>query len=120
MTKIGCTVDLAADGNEAVERFRSSDYDAIFMDCQMPGMDGFEATAAIRSLEAGSPRTPIIALTANALKGDDERCRAAGMDDYIHKPVSRARLHKVLLRWVEAGVGSGRPEHVETSGEGNR
>jgi len=103
LSKIGCTVDVAANGREAVERFRSSDYDAIFMDCQMPEMDGFEAAAAIRRIEAGSPRTPIIALTAHAMDSDRKKCLEAGCDDYATKPINRAKLIETIhAQWVGA------------------
>jgi CheY-like chemotaxis protein len=89
---------VAADGQEAVEKVPSEPVDVILMDCQMPGMDGFQATAAIRSMEVESDvtPTPIIAVTANALKGDRERCLAAGMDDYLTKPYTSEQLHAVL------------------------
>ncbi len=74
-------------------------YDAVIMDCQMPDMDGFAATAAIRHQEDDGSHTPIIAMTANALRGDRERCLGAGMDDYLTKPASLESLREVLLRW---------------------
>jgi signal transduction histidine kinase/CheY-like chemotaxis protein len=95
---LGLSVIVAADGQEAVEKVPSEPVDVILMDCQMPGMDGFQATAAIRSMEVESDvtPTPIIAVTANALKGDRERCLAAGMDDYLTKPYTSEQLHAVL------------------------
>ncbi len=96
----GCQVVTATDGNRALEAFEKERFDAIFMDCHMPEMDGFEATAAIRAREEGSRRhTPIIALTANAIAGDRERCLRGGMDDYVSKPVSRQAIQIMLERW---------------------
>jgi signal transduction histidine kinase/DNA-binding response OmpR family regulator len=100
LERFGCTVDLAGDGAEAVAMARMGYYDLIFMDCQMPEMDGYEATARIRRHERGSQeRVPIIALTASAMQGDRDRCLEAGMDDYLAKPVSRSQLEKMLRHW---------------------
>ncbi|MBY0437789.1 MAG: response regulator [Burkholderiales bacterium] len=100
----GCRVTAVANGRLAVEAWRSQPFDVVLMDCQMPELDGFGATREIRALEAGaSVRVPIIALTANAMEGDRERCLAAGMDDYLSKPFKRAQLHAVIARWVPAG-----------------
>ncbi len=101
LKKIGCSTDLAGNGQEAVERCRKQHYDLVFMDCQMPGMDGFEATAAIRAEESDSRRTPIVAMTAHAMPSDRERCLAAGMDDYLTKPISVEQLRAVIARWRE-------------------
>ena len=96
-----CRVDVANDGTAALASASSSDYDLIFMDCHMPVMDGFESTRRIRALEgAGRRRTPIVALTADALASDRERCRAAGMDDFITKPVSSTMLAATIERWT--------------------
>jgi CheY-like chemotaxis protein len=90
--------------------FRAGDFDLVLMDCQMPEMDGFEATAAIRTHEAGCPRirgngvaarVPVVALTANAMAGDRERCIAAGMDDYLAKPFTQEQLRAVLQGRLE-------------------
>ncbi len=98
--RLGCTVETASTGREAVERLASERYDLVLMDCQMPDMDGFEATAAIRAREAsGGPRTPIVALTANAIEGDRDRCLAAGMDDYLAKPFRLVDLRRVVACW---------------------
>lgn len=99
LEKLGCTVDTAVDGARAVEMCDSFDYDLVFMDCLMPEMDGYEATAEIRKRKSGT-RLPIVALTANALSGDRDRCVAAGMDDYVSKPVRKEDLEKALLRWL--------------------
>ena len=98
----GCQADVASDGRAGVEAVLASRYDLVLMDCHMPEMDGFEATQAIRNHEAtlGVTRVPIAALTANAVAGDHERCLAAGMDDYLSKPFTRAQLAQLLLRWV--------------------
>jgi signal transduction histidine kinase/CheY-like chemotaxis protein/HPt (histidine-containing phosphotransfer) domain-containing protein len=101
LTHLGLRVSLAADGAEAVERVREQAFDLVLMDCQMPVMDGFEATRRIRAWERAQGHRsalPIIALTANALAGDREACVAAGMSDYLSKPVSGERLAEVLAR----------------------
>ena len=129
LTAAGLQVDIAENGQRAVDAYQQHDYDLILMDVQMPVMDGYEATAAIRGLEAEKssrsldgqvPRhpTPIIAMTANALKGDRDRCLAAGMDDFITKPIKR----KSLLRAVSQWLGNGHNEETccgETGGSGN-
>ncbi len=117
--KLGCRVDLAMNGVEAVDAADKNDYDMIFMDCQMPCMDGYEATEKIRSREIkgkNANRIPIVALTANALNGDREECFAAGMDDYISKPFGRQQISKVLERWLpddqKLFLPKGHPETV--------
>ena len=105
LARLGCTVETASNGREAVERFANGPYDLVLMDCHMPEMDGFEATAAIRAAEAaGGRRTPIVALTANAIEGDRERCLAAGMDDYLAKPIRLADVRQVVERWGGPGA----------------
>ncbi len=99
LERLGYDVDVAASGDEAVAAARRQRYDAILMDGQMPHTDGFEATRIIRALE-GTRHTPIIALTASAMRGDRERCLAAGMDDYVPKPVGPEQLEAVLGRWI--------------------
>ena len=99
LEKQGCRVDVAANGVEALEMLKALPYDLILMDCQMPEMDGFEATAEIRRREKLSGHhVPIIAITANAMQGDRERCLEAGMDSYIAKPIQLEELRKALQR----------------------
>jgi signal transduction histidine kinase/DNA-binding response OmpR family regulator len=99
LQRAGWTVHTVGDGHAAVLQAATGEYDLILMDCEMPEMDGYEATAAIRLAEGGARHTPIIALTATAMQGDRERCLAAGMDDYVSKPIQVARLMAVLDRW---------------------
>jgi PAS domain S-box-containing protein len=101
LERIGCKVELAANGTEALERAAERNYDLILMDCQMPGMDGYETTARIRRWPAPRGRTPIVALTASALAGDRERCLAAGMDGYLTKPILAATLRQTVDYWHE-------------------
>jgi PAS domain S-box-containing protein len=103
LEKMGYRVDVAAEGQAAFEAWQSGRYQLILMDCQMPVMDGYETTRKIREHEAGRKRIPIIALTAHAMKGADNDCRAAGMDDYLSKPIDREQLEKSLQRWLSAG-----------------
>jgi two-component system, sensor histidine kinase and response regulator len=100
LVNLGYSVDVVADGEKAVEAARSASYQAILMDCQMPVLDGYQATSEIRRLEGQAPRTPIIAVTASAMKSDQERCQAAGMDDYLTKPLGLTALDDVMGRWV--------------------
>jgi two-component system, sensor histidine kinase and response regulator len=98
----GWTVMTAENGRQALEILGRETFDIVLMDCQMPEMDGFQATAAIRAAEAGSARrTPIVALTANAIEGDREACLRAGMDDYLPKPISRDVMRAILRRWYD-------------------
>ena len=100
LEKLGCRVDTVANGLEAVQAQGRVGYDLVLMDCQMPEMDGFSAASEIRRAEAGGRRVPIVALTANAMSGDRERCLAAGMDDYVPKPVVADILREALCRWL--------------------
>jgi CheY-like chemotaxis protein len=96
----GFAVDRASDGLEAVARLDHAVHDAIFMDCQMPNLDGYEATARIRAAESGDQHVPIVAMTAHALAGDREKCLRAGMDDYLSKPIRTEDLDPILERWL--------------------
>ena len=92
---LGCHTEVAENGALAIEALKEREFDVVLMDCQMPVLDGFEATRRIRELEKNAEkRTPIIALTANAMQGDRERCLQAGMDDYVPKPRHRARSRR--------------------------
>ncbi len=100
LKKMGCTVSLANNGMEAVEKVKQNPPDFIFMDCEMPKLDGYQATKAIREYEADKDRnTPIVALTAYAMKGDREKCLAAGMDNFLTKPFSQKDLKNMLELW---------------------
>ncbi len=99
LKKLGHTPDVAGNGTEGVKAVLHNAYDIVFMDCQMPEMDGFEATTRIRETEGSSRHTTIVAMTANALQGDKERCIEAGMDDYIAKPITQFDLAAAIGRW---------------------
>ena len=99
----GHQVDVAVNGQQALDALRTGDYQLVLMDCRMPVMDGFEATAAIRAGAAGDKarNLPIVAMTADAMGGDRERVLAAGMDDYLSKPIQAGRLHEVVQQWLQ-------------------
>jgi two-component system, sensor histidine kinase and response regulator len=106
---LGHRVDLARNGFEALAALKLAEYDAVLMDCQMPEMDGFQATAEIRRLEQLTGRhVPIVAMTANAMQGDREACLEAGMDDYLPKPVHIAEVSAALRRWIIPGAATSR------------
>jgi two-component system, sensor histidine kinase and response regulator len=124
LEKQGHSVTLVTDGRRAVEEFEKTAFDLILMDVQMPEMDGYEATAAIRARENGRSRTPILALTAHAMSGDRERCLQAGMDGFISKPIQLLALTDAIMD--VCGLQSGlipkellasRPEPAILSGE---
>jgi signal transduction histidine kinase/DNA-binding response OmpR family regulator/HPt (histidine-containing phosphotransfer) domain-containing protein len=100
LERMGCRVDVAVNGQRALDALETMRYDLILMDCQMPEMDGFEATRAIRTREGDGRRTPIVAMTANAMAGDRERCLEAGMDGYLTKPVRPDELTATLSQWL--------------------
>jgi len=102
LEKAGHECHVVSDGNAAVQAVEHTDYDLVLMDCQMPGLDGYEATRKIRHREGTHQHTTVIALTASAMKGDRERCLEAGMDDYITKPVIRQSLMSMIARWTES------------------
>ena len=107
LMEVNVAVDLAEDGQIALDMLSQNHYDLVFMDCQMPNMDGYEATAAIRQLNDPQKRDiTIIAMTANAMKGDREQCVAAGMDDYISKPVDAKALYTLMDKWLNVGEQS--------------
>ncbi len=108
--RLGCTVVVATNGREALEQVLTGEFDAVLMDCQMPEMDGYEASRRIRGLTGDVARIPIVAMTANAMEGDREKCLDAGMDDYISKPVKIADLSRVLRHWT-----AGAPAPVEVA-----
>ncbi|MBA3962350.1 MAG: response regulator [Chthoniobacterales bacterium] len=114
LEKQGHEVVHAENGREAVEAMERGQFDLVLMDIQMPEMDGFEATSRIRELEKSSARpTPIVAMTAHAMAGDRERCLAAGMDDYIAKPLRKEELLTVLARFQESAMWKG-PQHPDS------
>ncbi len=97
---LGYAADIAPSGEAALDVMRNQRFDLILMDCQMPGMDGYQTATEIRRREAGSQRTPIVAMTANSVEGDRERCAEAGMDDYVSKPFRISTLERALQRWL--------------------
>jgi CheY-like chemotaxis protein len=103
LERIGLRADVAGNGREAVEMFDMLPYDLILMDCQMPEMNGYEATQEIRRREVSDLRVRIIAMTAEAIAGCRERCLEAGMDDFIAKPVKKEQLLEALKKWVAPG-----------------
>lgn len=105
LTRMGFEVDEAENGQQAVEALARKRYDLVLMDCMMPVMDGYEATRILRAreAEAGQERVPVIALTASAIAGDRERCRQAGMDDYLSKPFQVDDFRAIVQRYLKTG-----------------
>ncbi|MGH8190499.1 MAG: ATP-binding protein [Rhodanobacteraceae bacterium] len=108
LERLGLTVDVADNGEIALDRLHGHPYAMVLMDCQMPVLDGYSATRRLREIEAaqGKPRTPVIAMTAHAMSGDRERCLQAGMDDYLSKPLDRQLLEQTLARWLQHASGA--------------
>ena len=121
LERCGCQVDVVGDGREALEALLARRYDIVLMDCQMPEMDGYQATAELRRREPAGERTPVIAMTAQAMDGDRERCIEAGMDDFISKPMRFEELRSMLRTWVKlpSAAGSSAPLAVGSPALGN-
>jgi CheY-like chemotaxis protein len=118
LERLGYRVDVVSDGQAACEAWAREKYDLILMDCQMPVLSGLEATRMIRIAENGARRIPIIALTAHAMRGADEECRAAGMDDYLPKPIDREKLRICLARHLGALQRTALSEHAILAARG--
>ena len=110
LSKLGYTTDLASDGSQVLEKLQQQEYDVVLMDCQMPVMDGFEAAAAIRALPDRRARIPIIAVTANVLAGQRDKCLEAGMNDYIPKPINREILEVAIQKFLSPAEALSKPE----------
>ena len=106
LERAGCRADIVSDGKQALRALSKRHYDLVLMDCQMPVMDGYEATRALRRRESGGHHTPVIAMTAHAMEGAAEDCLQAGMDDYLSKPLRRAILNEALRHWIPSQTGS--------------
>jgi CheY-like chemotaxis protein len=117
LQKLGLKADVASSGRKALDALDKQQYDLILMDCQMPEMDGYAATGEIRKREGDSRHTPICAITANALAGDRDKCLAAGMDDYVSKPISLPDLQAALERLLKEQAAS-QPESVASHPHG--
>ncbi|HEX5352999.1 MAG TPA: ATP-binding protein [Rhodanobacteraceae bacterium] len=109
LERLGLSVDVAENGELALDRLRECPYAMVLMDCQMPVLDGYSATRRLREIESGQgkPRTPVIAMTAHAMSGDRERCLQSGMDDYLSKPLDRHLLEQTLARWMQRSPHAG-------------
>ncbi|MCB1738080.1 MAG: response regulator, partial [Gammaproteobacteria bacterium] len=119
LDKLGLQIRIADNGEQALAMIAAEDFDVVLMDCQMPVMDGFEATRALRDREHGDQHLPVIAMTANAMSGDRETCIAMGMDDYLSKPVKLQELHDMLARWLNREPGTSdnnnEPDQAQTT-----
>ncbi len=115
LSKMGIKPDVANNGREALNLMEQRHFDLVFMDCQMPEMDGFTATRAIRNLEGNARHSIIVAMTANALQGDREKCLAAGMDDYVSKPVKSSDLSSMVEKWTNKRNDEGEEGEEEHS-----
>jgi CheY-like chemotaxis protein len=104
LRRFGCRVEVACNGREALDKLAKQEFDVVLMDCQMPVMDGYEATVEIRKREGESRHTPVIAMTAHALEGARATCLSAGMDDYLSKPVDPDRLFHILSKWMNSDI----------------
>ncbi|MEK7661654.1 MAG: response regulator, partial [Pseudomonadota bacterium] len=109
LERSGCDVALALDGSEALEAIKTAPYDIVFMDCHMPNMDGFEATRAIRALKGKYLELPIVALTAAAMEEDRRKCAAAGMSDFITKPLDPNAIGQILNKWSQKPIEAQKP-----------
>jgi CheY-like chemotaxis protein/HPt (histidine-containing phosphotransfer) domain-containing protein len=114
---MGCQVDKASSGTEAVKAFKPGRYDLVLMDCQMPEMDGLTATRQIRRLEGGQSRVPVVAVTAGTVSGARRACLDAGMDDFLAKPFSLGRLRKKVLEWLLPSIDSEPPDADDRKSE---
>ena len=114
ITRNGYHVEIAENGVEAIDMLLDGSYDMVLMDCQMPVMDGFEATRRIRELGGAKSRIPIVAMTANAMEGDREQCIAAGMDDYLSKPIKPDLLEAMIRQYGNSVITGAVPEESTT------
>lgn len=118
LERLGCRAVVASNGSESLQLIAREHFDLVLMDCHMPEMDGYEATAQIRKLEGGDRQLPIVAMTANVQKGEAEKCLAVGMDDYLAKPLKLSTLSTVLSRWFDDGeYVIGKPAKLDRIGE---
>jgi CheY-like chemotaxis protein len=109
LERCGCNVEVVGDGRQALAALAARRFDAVLMDCQMPELDGYEATAELRRRESPGERVPVIAMTAQAMDGDRERCLEAGMDDFVSKPMRFDALRAILLKWIDTPLDEPQP-----------